>query len=145
MFPHEGSLEASCQLGQVMKHAVVPLIRAHITCPQHICSEIRPSRELASCCAMCMIWSRAQPYVQTLVASMALCLVPSTFSNLHQELMDDPVMAADGFTYERAAIVDWLARGNASSPMTGAALGDTALMPNLAVRSTAAVAKRRRG
>ena len=54
-------------------------------------------------------------------------------------------MAPDGFTYERAAITNWLARGNASSPMTGAALGSTALVPNLAVRSAAAVVKRRRG
>ncbi len=51
-------------------------------------------------------------------------------------------MAADGFTYERATITDWLARGNRSSPMTGAALNSTALLPNLAVRSAAAVMKR---
>ena len=62
-----------------------------------------------------------------------------------QELMEDPVMAADGFTYERAVISDWLGRGNASSPMTGAALESTALVPNLAVRSAAAVVKRRGG
>ena len=59
--------------------------------------------------------------------------------------MGDPVMAADGFTYERAAIADWLARGNATSPMTGAGLESTALVPNLAVRSAAAVVKRRGG
>jgi len=59
--------------------------------------------------------------------------------------MKDPVMAADGFTYERAAIADWLARGGGSSPMTGATLGSTALVPNLAVRTAAAVVKRRAG
>ncbi len=79
-----------------------------------------------------------------------ICIASSALSYPHdlhysQELMEDPVMAADGFTYERAAIGDWLARGHASSPMTGAPLESTALVPNLAVRSAAAVAKRRRG
>ena len=62
-----------------------------------------------------------------------------------QELMEDPVVAADGFTYERAAIADWLTRGNATSPMTGAALESTALLQNLAVRSAAALFKRHGG
>ena len=62
-----------------------------------------------------------------------------------QELMEDPIMAADGFTYERGAIADWLARGNASSPMTGAAMDSTALAPNLVVCSAADIVKRRCG
>ena len=60
-----------------------------------------------------------------------------------QELMEDPVMAADGFSYARAAIEDWLARGNGSSPMTGAPLAHQHLTPNLAVRSAVCILKRR--
>ena len=33
---------------------------------------------------------------------------------ISMEIMRDPVLAADGFTYERNAIADWLSRGNAS-------------------------------
>ncbi|PNW74858.1 hypothetical protein CHLRE_12g507200v5 [Chlamydomonas reinhardtii] len=59
-----------------------------------------------------------------------------------QELFEDPVVAADGHSYERAAIARWLADGlrtgrPASSPLTGAALPHTALTPNYALRGLA--------
>jgi hypothetical protein len=59
-----------------------------------------------------------------------------------QEMMEDPVIAADGFSYERAAIEDWLARGSGSSPMTGAPLAYQHLTPNLTVRSAVDIMKR---
>jgi len=37
------------------------------------------------------------------------------------EIMTDPVSTADGFTYERAAITEWL-RTKDTSPKTGATL-----------------------
>mmetsp|Transcript_26561 Transcript_26561/g.41572 ORF Transcript_26561/g.41572 Transcript_26561/m.41572 type:complete len:369 (+) Transcript_26561:88-1194(+) len=51
------------------------------------------------------------------------------------ELMENPVMAADGFTYERRAIQDWFDTGNLSSPKTGALLKNKDLFPNLSLRS----------
>ena len=48
----------------------------------------------------------------------------------------DPVIAADGFTYERAAITDWLEHKD-TSPITGAALANTTLTPNRAVKKIA--------
>ena len=33
--------------------------------------------------------------------------------------MQDPVLAADGFSYEREAIEDWFAKGHRTSPKTG--------------------------
>ena len=53
-----------------------------------------------------------------------------------QAIMSDPVMAADGFTYERAAITDWLEHKD-TSPITGAALANTTLTPNRAVKKIA--------
>lgn len=47
------------------------------------------------------------------------------------ELMEDPVMAADGHSYERKAIEEWLAGGRRISPMTGEKLEHTLLIPNL--------------
>lgn len=44
--------------------------------------------------------------------------------------MRDPVMAADGHSYERAAIERWFAQGGLLSPMTGAALAHRELTPN---------------
>lgn len=46
-----------------------------------------------------------------------------------QELMKDPVVAADGFTYEREHISKWMATCNLS-PSTGLPLAHTALTPN---------------
>jgi len=44
--------------------------------------------------------------------------------------MQDPVMAADGHSYERTAIERWFAQGGTLSPMTGAALAHFQLTPN---------------
>ena len=49
--------------------------------------------------------------------------------------MEDPCIAADGHSYERRAITDWFARGNNTSPKTGAQLDDTRLFPNHALKS----------
>ena len=49
--------------------------------------------------------------------------------------MEDPVMAADGHSYERREIEAWLDRGKRMSPMTGAPLPHTHLMPNHALRN----------
>lgn len=61
--------------------------------------------------------------------------------------MVDPVLAADGMSYERSAIADWLAGGHESSPWTGAPLEHLHLMQNLALRGIIqdALAARERG
>ena len=56
---------------------------------------------------------------------------------IHAQVMDDPVVAADGFTYERASIQEWLDRGNERSPMTNKPLAHQQLTPNFVVRSAA--------
>jgi hypothetical protein len=53
-----------------------------------------------------------------------------------QQRFQDPVVAADGHTYERTAIRRWLARHN-TSPMTREQLDNTVLIPNHAERSRA--------
>ena len=40
-------------------------------------------------------------------------------------MMDNPVMAADGHSYEKSAILEWLRGGNKLSPMTGENLSHT--------------------
>ena len=45
------------------------------------------------------------------------------------------VSTADGFSYEREAIAEWLSTGKKNSPLTGAVLARTDLMPNHALRS----------
>ena len=50
--------------------------------------------------------------------------------------MSDPVTAADGFTYERAVITDWLEQSD-MSPVTGAVLANKTLTPNSTAKKIA--------
>jgi hypothetical protein len=51
------------------------------------------------------------------------------------EVMEDPVIAADGHSYERSDIEAWFNRGNDTSPKTGGALPHQFLTPNHNLRS----------
>jgi U-box domain len=50
------------------------------------------------------------------------------------ELLIDPVLTADGHTYERKYIEAWLLNHN-TSPITGSFLPEKSLRPNLALKS----------
>lgn len=52
-----------------------------------------------------------------------------------QEVMQDPHVAADGFTYEAEALRGWLESGHDTSPMTNLQLAHRNLVPNRALRS----------
>ena len=54
---------------------------------------------------------------------------------LTMEVMTDPVITADGQTYERTEIEKWFALGNRTSPLTGEELPSTNLLPNIALRT----------
>lgn len=48
-----------------------------------------------------------------------------------QEIMTDPVVAADGQTYQMDSIKEWLNRGKIKSPLTGVILPNTILPDNI--------------
>ncbi|GAB2245024.1 hypothetical protein Droror1_Dr00000517 [Drosera rotundifolia] len=52
-----------------------------------------------------------------------------------QEVMIDPHVAADGYTYEAEAMKGWLDRGKTTSPMTNLPLDNLFLIPNRTLRS----------
>ncbi|KAI4369880.1 hypothetical protein MLD38_018277 [Melastoma candidum] len=52
-----------------------------------------------------------------------------------QEVMRDPHVAADGFTYEAEALRGWLESGHNTSPMTNELLPHRNLVPNRALRT----------
>ncbi|XP_078619035.1 WD repeat, SAM and U-box domain-containing protein 1-like isoform X2 [Branchiostoma floridae x Branchiostoma japonicum] len=49
---------------------------------------------------------------------------------ISREIMVDPVIASDGYTYERKSIESWLQKGKMTSPMTNALLPNMNLTPN---------------
>lgn len=57
------------------------------------------------------------------------------FCPITQEIMEDPVIAQDGHTYERAAIQQWFGTGRRTSPKTGVRLLSIELIPNYTMRS----------
>ncbi|CAL1404938.1 unnamed protein product [Linum trigynum] len=60
--------------------------------------------------------------------------VPSHFvCPIFQEVMKDPQIAADGFTYEGDAIKGWLKSGHNTSPMTNLKMEHCDLLPNHAL------------
>ena len=52
-----------------------------------------------------------------------------------QDLMEDPVVAADGNSYELQAITEWLQLGKRISPITGDRLAHTNLIPNVRLKA----------
>ena len=61
--------------------------------------------------------------------------VPDAFvCPITQEIMKEPTMAADGFSYERVYIAQWLSTAN-TSPKTGAVLPHVLLTPNLNLKT----------
>lgn len=58
------------------------------------------------------------------------CICP-----ISQSIMADPVVCADGHSYERTCIEAWLASGRGTSPKTNMPLPHTNLVPNLNLRS----------
>ncbi|KAI3693382.1 hypothetical protein L6452_33217 [Arctium lappa] len=64
------------------------------------------------------------------------CQIPHYFNcPIFQEMMQDPVVAADGYTYEAEALRGWLDSGHNTSPMTNLELANSNLVPNHALRS----------
>ena len=54
---------------------------------------------------------------------------------ISHEIMKEPVIAADGYSYERECIENWFTHGNSTSPITGSVLSNLTITPNLTLRS----------
>ena len=80
------------------------------------------------------VTSRSDPIDATMV-DMAAAICPIT-----QEVMEDPVVCADGHSYERSAIEKWL-QTKSTSPSTNAPLLHKNLVPNHALRNLIAEAR----
>ncbi|XP_031446703.1 WD repeat, SAM and U-box domain-containing protein 1 isoform X2 [Phasianus colchicus] len=66
--------------------------------------------------------------IKTVSVSVA---VPDEFlCPITRELMKDPVIAADGYSYEKEAIENWISNKRRSSPMTNLPLPSLVLTPN---------------
>ncbi|KAJ1693739.1 hypothetical protein LUZ63_010437 [Rhynchospora breviuscula] len=91
------------------------------------------------------VWAVVKPLMESASAYRELRVqgseleegrIPSHFiCPILQDVMQDPYIAADGFTYEADAIRQWLRGGHNTSPMTNLPLPHHNLIPNLLLRS----------
>ncbi|XP_022738777.1 U-box domain-containing protein 32 [Durio zibethinus] len=87
------------------------------------------------------IWGVLGPMKDSCINSASCLLrakelrrIPSHFvCPIFQDVMKDPLIAADGFTYEADAIRGWLESGHDRSPMTNLKLEHCNLVPNYAL------------
>lgn len=67
--------------------------------------------------------------------SYSVVEVPENFlCPITQEIMTDPVVAADGQSYQRESISEWLSRGHRRSPLNGDKLPNANLLNNLTLK-----------
>ncbi|KAF3793586.1 putative LRR receptor-like serine/threonine-protein kinase [Nymphaea thermarum] len=83
-------------------------------------------------CPITQVWVSTPPLFYE---SRIIMYTKQTFRLLSLEIMNDPHLAADGYTYEKEAIQVWLNGGHRTSPMTNLPLSHSNLTPNLALRS----------
>ncbi|XP_038907096.1 U-box domain-containing protein 33-like isoform X2 [Benincasa hispida] len=90
------------------------------------------------------VWRVLEPMRASCGGSQSVCLSfgdqqvqppPYFICPIFQEVMEDPHVAADGFTYEAEALRGWLDSGHDTSPMTNLRLDHQNLVPNRALRS----------
>lgn len=87
-----------------------------------------------------IVWSVLEPLTNSFASNSCLASkeqrrIPSHFvCPILQEIMKEPHIAADGFTYEGEAIKGWLNSGHNTSPMTNLKLEDCNLLPNYALQ-----------
>ncbi|XP_072253228.1 WD repeat, SAM and U-box domain-containing protein 1-like isoform X2 [Leuresthes tenuis] len=73
--------------------------------------------------------------IEALKAAQSGAEAPDEFlCPVTRELMKDPVIAADGYSYEREAIESWIRGKNKTSPMTNLLLQTTLLTPNRSLK-----------
>ena len=80
------------------------------------------------------IYKAKKPIVENSLEGVVEC---ECICPISQEIMKDPVIAADGHTYDRESIEKWLSTSS-KSPLTGADLPNNTLIPNLALKKVIA-------
>lgn len=77
----------------------------------------------------------SHPYAEWVCdTNLLMELPPECYCPISHEVFDDPVIARDGHTYERAYIEDWFARST-RSPLCNEPLDDALLIPNYAMKT----------
>ena len=69
------------------------------------------------------------------IHSMDRLCPPSFVCPVNQTVMEDPVVCADGQSYDRSAIEEWL-KDHRTSPVTNLPLPNLQLVPNHALRNS---------
>ncbi|NXS08944.1 WSDU1 protein, partial [Neodrepanis coruscans] len=74
--------------------------------------------------------------LKTTMISVSVPVPDEFLCPITRELMKDPVIAADGYSYEREAMEHWISNKRRSSPMTNLPLPSLMLTPNRTLKMT---------
>lgn len=88
--------------------------------------------------------SNDQAYFEQFNSELSSQVPDAFFCPITTELLIDPVVCADGHTYERSAINEWLELHD-TSPLTNELLTDKSLLPNRALRKLVASFREKHG
>ncbi|GAB2217341.1 hypothetical protein Droror1_Dr00000516 [Drosera rotundifolia] len=94
-------------------------------------SENRPDLDLEVWRVLKPMWDSCQGSFNSIGGEAPSCFI----CPIYQEVMIDPHVAADGYTYEAEALKEWLERGKTTSPMTNLPLDHQNLIPSHTLRS----------
>lgn len=106
-----------------------PDVRELITSCLSATADRRPSFDVLYNMLHAMLVPAMRAHDEALGRCPDAFLCPITF-----EMMNDPVICADGHSYEREAITEWLQQSR-SSPKTNLELPNRRLIPNVALRA----------
>ncbi|KAJ4777780.1 U-box domain-containing protein kinase family protein [Rhynchospora pubera] len=85
------------------------------------------------------VWAVVEPLMKAAAAYVEPheedCIPSHFICPILKDVMRNPYIAADGFTYEADAIRQWLSGGHNTSPMTNLPLPHSNLIPNYVLRS----------
>ncbi|KAJ4784655.1 U-box domain-containing protein kinase family protein [Rhynchospora pubera] len=85
------------------------------------------------------VWAVVEPLMKAAAAYVEPheeeCIPSHFICPILQDVMQNPYIAADGFTYEADAIRQWLSGGHNTSPMSNLPLPHSNLTPNYVLRS----------
>jgi hypothetical protein len=124
---------AMVRANRLVLHSRLPLTAA-VICAQRVASTTVVSAAPSAYTGGAVPLGAPSACAQSPAAPTAMMETPADFTcPITQEIMSDPVICADGHSYERESIARWLVN-HQTSPKTNAQLEHTTLIPNHTLR-----------
>eukprot|EP00277_Geminigera_cryophila_P016754 CAMPEP_0179441110 /NCGR_PEP_ID=MMETSP0799-20121207/24697_1 /TAXON_ID=46947 /ORGANISM="Geminigera cryophila, Strain CCMP2564" /LENGTH=309 /DNA_ID=CAMNT_0021225107 /DNA_START=546 /DNA_END=1475 /DNA_ORIENTATION=- len=124
-----------CEMFNNMEPSIIDAV--YESCEKHRCSALQQLMDMAGDTPALHNALRAEALrLHSVMLHKKRVVESSLRCPISRRLMKDPVLASDGFSYDRASISSWLA-DKSTSPATGKEMETKTLVPNHQLRSQA--------